>query len=74
MVERGTCGIQYVGETKNDARERIRNHGFTIKHHVKHTDKPVVSHFSRHKDSFTVTVIECLSFAVCSEKDIILVL
>ena len=73
-IERGTCGIQYVCETKNDARESVRNHRFTIKLHVKHTDKPMVSHFSCHNDSFTVTVIECLSFAVCSQKDFILTL
>ena len=60
LIECRTCGIQYVGETKNDTRERMRNHRSTIKHHTKHTDKPVSSHFSRHKDGFTVTIIECL--------------
>lgn len=60
LIDCDVCGIQYVGETMNDARERFRNHRSTIKHHKKHPDKPVASHFGHHKNGLKVTIIECL--------------
>ena len=63
LIECRICGVQYVGETGNDVRERMRNHRSTIKHYQKHTDKPVASHFSlpHHSlDDLRLIIIESL--------------
>lgn len=63
LIECNRCGIQYVGETGNQIRERINNHRSTIKHHLSHKDKPVASHFSSRLHSvkdLKLTVIESM--------------
>ena len=39
-----TCGMQYVGQTKNELRQRVNNHLSTIRNRV---DTPVARHFNR---------------------------
>jgi hypothetical protein len=63
LIECNICGIQYVGETGNAIRQRMCNHRSTVKHAIRHMDKPVAAHFSLPGHSvkdIKGTVIECL--------------
>ena len=51
VIQCNKCGIQYVGETGNEIRQRMNNHRSNIKHSVRHRDKPVAVHFSTNDHS-----------------------
>uniref|UniRef100_A0A0F8AB68 GIY-YIG domain-containing protein n=1 Tax=Larimichthys crocea TaxID=215358 RepID=A0A0F8AB68_LARCR len=54
-----TCGLQYVGETKNTMLQRFTQHRYNIGRQ-RETHKPLVSHFVAHGwSSVRATVIQC---------------
>ena len=63
LIQCGRCGLQYVGETGNEIRQRMNNQRSTIKNFRRHTDKPVAAHFSSEGHSvidLRIVVIEQL--------------